>query len=262
MYPDKQRFQNRPQGFKETETVPVELSEEDALPLLQEGEVIGGQHIPWGSNYTFLVRIAAGHGKYLQAIYKPRDGERPLYDFPSDSLYKREYAAYLVSRTLGWPSIPLTLIRDGPYGLGSMQLYVESDANVTYFDLIADNAKQLMPFAVFDVVANNADRKAGHCMLGRDGRIWSIDHGLTFHSTFKMRTVMVEFWGARIPQPLLDDLQKLAGLLESGTGPTGGLEELLTDQEMGALRRRLEIVLKEPVIPRLDPRRNVPWPLK
>ena len=262
MYSDKRRFLSRPKREEETEAAAIEVSEENALSLLKDGEIVGGQHIPWGSNYTFLVRIDAGEEGFLRAIYKPRDGERPLYDFPSDSLYKREYAAYLLSRTLGWPDIPLTLIRDGPYGLGSMQLYVESDTNVTYFDLIADHAEELLRFAVFDVLANNADRKAGHCMLGSDGRIWSIDHGLTFHSIFKLRTVMVEFWGARIPEPLVDDLRQLALELKPETGLAAGLAELLTDQEMGALRMRLETMLTDPVIPKLDPHRNVPWPLK
>ena len=148
------------------ERVAIDVSEEEALPILQKGEIIGGQRIPWGSNYTFLVHIDAGPGRYLRGIYKPRDGERPLDDFPAGSLFEREYGAFLLARSLGWPAIPLTLVRDGPYGTGAMQLYVESDPNVTYFELIGERADSLMPFAVFDVVANNADRKAGHCLLG------------------------------------------------------------------------------------------------
>lgn len=245
-----------------TDSVAVELSEEDTLSVLREREIIGGQRIPWSSNYTFLVHIDAGPGRHLRAIYKPRDGERPLYDFPDGTLYKREYASSLLGRSLGWPPVPLTLIRDGPYGIGSVQLYVKSDPRITYFNLIDDHAEELLRFAVFDVLANNADRKGGHCLLGSDRRIWSIDHGLTFHSAFRQRTVMLEFWGASIPRPLLDDLEALAGRLESGTGLATGLGELLSDQEMSALRRRLDSILKDPIIPRLDPRRNVPWPLE
>ena len=121
----------------------VELSEEEARPLLQSGEVTGGYRIQWGSNYTFLVRIDAGDGTHLRAVYKPRGGERPLHDFPSHSLYKREYATFVVSRALGWPNVPLTLIREGPYGIGSMQLYVECDPEITYFDLIEEKAEEL-----------------------------------------------------------------------------------------------------------------------
>ena len=244
------------------EAVPVELSEEEALPILRDGEVVGGQQIPWSSNYTFLLRIDAGPGRFLRAVYKPKAGERPLYDFPSGTLYRREYAAFLLGRAIGWPPVPLTLIREGPYGVGSMQLYVESDPRITYFDLIADHSDELRRFAAFDLVANNADRKGGHCVLGADGTIWSIDHGLTFHPDFKVRTVMLEFWGAPLPEGLLPDLRTLADRLGSSNGLRDQLCEQLTSDEVDVLLRRTEAVLEEPVFPRLDPRRNVPWPLE
>ncbi len=246
---------------EQSDRVAINLSEEDARPVLESGEIIGGQRIPWGSNYTFLVHLDAGPGQYLRAIYKPRDGERPLDDFPSGSLYEREYGAFLLARTLGWPAVPLTLVRDGPYGTGAVQFYVDSDPNVTYFELIGDRADALMPFAVFDVVSNNADRKAGHCLLGDDGTIWSVDHGLTFHSSFKMRTVMLEFWGKPIPTTLIDDLASLADRIEARDGDTAKLWELFTEREMSALLERIEHLKKTPVVPKLDPRWNVPWPL-
>ena len=115
----RRRRKQRQHEPLEADATPINLSEEEALPLLQSGEVIGGHRMPQGSNYTFLVAIDAGPGKYLRAIYKPRDGERPLYDFPIGSLYKREYAAFLLSQIQGWPRVPLTLIREGPYGIGS-----------------------------------------------------------------------------------------------------------------------------------------------
>ena len=256
------RQQSEERHAQTTHSVAVELPEEEAMLLLREGEIIDGQRIPWSSNHTFLVRIDAGPGRHLRAVYKPRDGERPLFDFPRGSLYKREYAAYLLSRSLGWPSVPPTLIREGPHGVGALQLYVASDQQITYFDLIADSAEELLPFAVFDVVANNADRKGGHCLLGGDKRIWSIDHGLTFHPEFKLRTVMMEFWGAPIPRHLLDSLEALGGLLGSRSDLAAGLAELLSDGEIGALRSRLDSVLEDPQVPRLDPRWNVPWPLE
>jgi uncharacterized repeat protein (TIGR03843 family) len=238
----------------------VELSEEEALPLIRAGEIIGGHQVPWGSNYTFLVFIDAGPGRYIRAVYKPRDGERPLYDFPHGTLHKREYATFLLSRALGWPDVPLMLIRDGPYGVGSMQHYIESDPEVTYFDLIEDREEELRRFAVFDLLVNNADRKAGHCLLGNDGRLWSIDHGLTFHPLFKLRTVMLEFWGQSIPEPLLDDIESLLADLHSADGLAGQLKELLEPVEIEALRERLQAALNDPVLPVLDPYRNVPWP--
>jgi uncharacterized repeat protein (TIGR03843 family) len=240
----------------------VELAEDEAAPLLREGEILGGQRIPWSSNYTFLVRIDAGPGKFLRAVYKPRDGEAPLYDFPDGSLYKREYATFLLSRALGWPPVPLTLVRDGPYGVGSMQLYVDTDPRVTYFDLIADNMDQLWRFMAFDLLSNNADRKGGHCLLGGDGTIWSIDHGLTFHQDFKLRTVMLEFWGEPIPPEIVADLKAFADRLSADQELTKGLVEMLSEVEVDQLTERLGAILEDPTVPQLDPRRNVPWPLE
>ena len=249
------------QNAQEPDGVAVELPEDDARPLLQSGKIIGGRRIPWGSNYTFLVWIDAGPGKYLRAIYKPRDGERPLYAFPSGSLYKREYAAFVLSRALGWPDVPLTLIREGPpYGTAATQLYIECDPEITYFDLIDDKSEELQRFAIFDLLVNNADRKAGHCLLGNDGRVWSIDHGLTFHTMFKLRTVMLEFWGQPIPDPLLADMEALLAKLESADGLVDRLSALLSAKEIKAVRRRLDVLLKDSVLPMLDPYRNVPWP--
>ena len=246
--------------IQDPDRVPIELSEEEALPLLQSGEVIGGYRMPWGSNYTFLVAINAGPGTYFRAIYKPRDGERPLYDFPTGSLYKREFAAYLLSRTLGWPDVPLTLIRDGPYRIGSMQLYVGHDPEVTYFDLVEDRVEEMQQLAVFDLLVNNADRKAGHCLLGDDGRVWSIDHGLTFHPMFKLRTVMLDFWGKPISRPLLASLEGLGGRIDSSDQQVAQLAEIMSAQEMDAMKKRLDMMLEHRALPALDPYRDVPWP--
>ncbi len=238
----------------------IELSEEEARPLLQSGEITGGYRMPWGSNYTFVVRIDAGQGKRLRAIYKPRDGERPLYDFPSGSLYKRELATFALSRDLGWPDVPLTLAREGPYGVGTIQLYVEHDAQTTYFDLIDEKPEELQKFAIFDLLINNADRKAGHCLLDRCGRVWSIDHGLTFHPVFKLRTVMLEFWGRPIPDALIGDMESLRVRLESSSGLADLLTRMLSPLEVMALVKRLHVILRDRALPPLDPYYNVPWP--
>ena len=115
-------------------------------------------------------------------------------------------------------------------------------------------------FAVFDLLVNNADRKASHCLLGKDGRVWGIDHGLTFHHIFKLRTVMVEFWGRPIPNHLVADLEALLARLESADGLTDRLAEMLASQEIEAVMKRLQAMIKDPVLPALDPYRNVPWP--
>ncbi len=241
--------------------VPVTPSEDEARTILETAEVLRGWRIARGSNYTFLLHLDAGPGRYVRAVYKPRDGERPLWDFDHGTLYKREYAAFALARAIGWPDVPLTLVReDGPYGVGSMQLFVECDPRVSYFDLTDDHSHALQRFAVFDAVANNADRKAGHCLLGFDGRVWSIDHGLTFHHHFKVRTVMLEMWGLDIPDEDLETLGHIAGQLESGAGVGAELADSLSPEEIDAMTARIEILLEQGALPSLDPYSHVPWP--
>ena len=244
--------------------VPVHPGDEDAAELLETGEIIGGRRIAWSSNHAFLVHVRAGRDGYVRAVYKPRDGERPLYDFPTGTLYRREYAAFVVSRALGWPRVPVTVMRDGPLGPGSMQLFVDSDPNVTYFELAGEGREgreELYELAVFDLLVNNADRKAGHCLMDADGAIWSIDHGLTFHSEFKVRTVMLDLWGSPFPRSLHQRLQAMAPELEAGGCLAERLSDVLLPEEIANLASRLESMLADPVLPRLDPYRNVPWPL-
>ena len=240
---------------------PADLSEAEALDILGNGDVARLQRVPWSSNGTFLAHLDAGNDRYICGIYKPGEGERPLNDFPPGTLYKREYAAYLLSRDLGWPSVPTTVVRSGPYGVGSMQRYIESDPNVTYFDVVEGCRDEMLLFATFDLLINNADRKGGHCILGSDGIVWSIDHGLTFHHEFKLRTVMLEFWGSPIPRSLVYDLTVLRSHLDSSGELTGSLQELLVDREFYALVERLDSILESPEIPELHVGTNVPWPL-
>ena len=243
-------------------STPVTLCERDARPLLETGDIKGGHRMPWGSNYTFLIWIDAGPDRHLRAIYKPRDGERPLWDFPTGTLYRREFASFLLSRLLGWPNIPLTLVRDGPYGVGMFQYFVECDPDVTYFDIVKEGAsyEDLCKIMVFDLVTNNADRKGGHCLIDSDRRIWSIDHGLTFHPTFKLRTVMMEFWGESIPDGLVTDLATLHRRLDTESPETAELRDQLSRPEIKALKKRIRFLIRDPVIPTLDPNYNIPWP--
>lgn len=236
----------------------LDLDPSEALSHLENGEVIGGHTMPWGSNYTFLLWVSAGKKQCVRAIYKPRDGEKPLRDFPSGTLYKREQAAYELSRLLKWPNIPLTIIRDGPYGVGSMQLYLDCDPRITYFDMRDTIPKDLFPLAIFDLLVNNADRKAGHCLLDSEEKVWSIDHGLTFHSSFKMRTVMLEYCGQEIPEHLVTDMKNL---LNTFTEKSKVFETLIQPEEIRALQYRLVEIIETPVMPTLDPNVNIPWPL-
>ena len=216
--------------------------------LIENGEIVACQLTPAGSNYTFLAQLELGGQKGL-AIYKPRDGESPLWDFPTGTLYKREYAAYLLSQVLGWNFIPYTVIRDGPYGIGSVQQFVEHDPKQNYYTLPGDNAAQLQMIACFDLVANSTDRKANHLLVDGDGKLWGIDNGLTFHSDMKIRTVIWDFCGDRIPKAHLNSLGKLAKQLQTPEGRLSELLDLLHPDEASALHERVEWVLSEKVYP-------------
>ena len=233
----------------------------EAKQALGKGDIVVTSQLNEGSNTAFLVQLCTGSGSYVEAIYKPRDGERFLQDFPEGSLYKREYASYLISRILGWPNIPITTIRDGPYGLGSMQLFVDHDPSITYFDLINDRRDELHKIAVFDALVNNADRKAGHCLLGHDNVIWSIDHGLTMHASFKVRTVMLELWGQPYPKEVIGGLELLSKTLENKNCLSSELSNILDNKEISSLEHRLRILLKYEALPSLDPYKHVPWPI-
>jgi hypothetical protein len=244
----------------------VDPSPDVARAVLQHGEIVGGAQVQLGSNQTFLVHLDAGPAPdgepaVMRAIYKPRDGELPLSDYPDGTLYLREYASYLVAGALGWPNVPLTVIRDGPFGPGSMQRFVSFDPGVTYFNLREDRLDELAPFAAFDLLVNNGDRKGGHFLLDGDDAIWSVDHGLTFHGDFKLRTVMLEFWDEPIPDALVSDLRGLVPELEAGGELAATLSGLISATELDALRARLDAIVASPVHPMLDPYRNVPWPL-
>jgi hypothetical protein len=223
-------------------------ADQSDLDLLQQGEIVASQLTPAGSNYTFLIKLSLASRTGL-AIYKPRDGEAPLWDFPRGTLYKREYAAYLLSQVLGWDFIPATVIRQGPHGIGSVQRFVEHDPRQNYYSLTPAEAPALKMVACFDLVANNTDRKAGHLLLDSSGRLWGIDHGLTFHADTKIRTVIWDFKGEAIPEPLLASLTRLAAQLRSPPAQLQNLLDLLPPEEVRALERRLAWVLNERVYP-------------
>ena len=231
----------------------------DALSILAQGRVELQGRLPWSSNATFLVTIAHEETT-IPAVYKPRRGERPLWDFP-EGLFLREVAAFLLSEELGWGIVPETVARvDAPLGPGSVQRFVPADFTQHYFTLLEqpEHHDALRTVAAFDLVANNADRKSGHCLLGDDGRIWAIDNGLCFHAAPNLRTVIWEFSGQALPARLLADIERLAATVEE----LPGLEELLRPAEIAALARRASMVARRGVFP--DPgvsHRSYPWPL-
>ena len=229
----------------------------DPLTILAGGEMELEGRMPWSSNATFLATVSDGDVE-LRAIYKPYRGERPLWDFP-DGLYRREVAAYELSVALGWNIVPETVVREeGPYGVGSLQRFVEAEFEQHYFTLLEDpkTHDQLRRMCTFDLLANNADRKSGHCLLDEDdGHIWGIDHGLCFHREPKLRTVMWDFCGQPIPAALLGDVERLAREVPDA------LARLLAPEETAALVRRAERVVHMKRFPEPGSGRPYPWPL-
>jgi uncharacterized repeat protein (TIGR03843 family) len=227
------------------------------LTLLAEGEVEVVGQMPWSSNRTFLVMCTLD-GDELAAIYKPGRGERQLWDFP-DGVYQREAVAYALSSQLGWDLVPETVLRqDGPFGVGSLQRFVPADFSQHHFTLVEEPAhhERLKAICAFDVVANNADRKSGHCLLGEDGTVWAIDHGLCFHREPKLRTVIWDFAGEPLPAALRGGLASLEGHFASAAG------DLLSPAEIRATERRARALLDDGRFPEPDPdRHHYPWPL-
>jgi uncharacterized repeat protein (TIGR03843 family) len=229
-----------------------------ALSLLSEGVIEPLGRIPWASNATLLARV---HDDDLDglAIYKPLRGERPLWDFPA-GLYRREVAAYLVSEALDWGLVPPTVARaEGPYGKGSLQLYVENDDGITAFELLERGHPTMPLVAAFDVVINNADRKGGHTLLGGDGRVWAIDHGVCFAAEPKLRTVIWEFVGEPLPERVAGDLAALPAKLAGDLGER--LARLLHPDEVTALAQRAADLARRGTFPEPSSPRPYPWPL-
>lgn len=227
-----------------------------ALALLSDGQIEILGRMPYSSNMTYLVDIE--HDDLIaQAIYKPHRGERSLWDFP-DGLYKREVAAFEIAEHIGWEVVPPTVLRAGPLGIGSLQLFCPADFSQHYFTLMdtSEHHEAFRQICAFDIVANNTDRKSGHCILGDDGRIWAIDNGLSFHAEFKLRTVIWEFGGERLPSSIVVDIEEFLdnGLPDSVTA-------LLGPFERDAILARTRGLFIDGEFP-IDPSgRRYPWPL-
>ncbi len=227
-----------------------------ALDLLARGDITVKGRMPRSSNATFLVELTLDDTTAL-AVYKPEQGERPLWDFPP-GLFRREIAAYLLSEALGWSLVPPTAPRDGPLGQGSLQLFVPADFRQHYFTLleVGEHRETLQRICLFDLVANNADRKSGHCLLVPDDRIYAIDNGLTFHAEPKLRTVIWDFGEEPIPPELQEDLRRV---LSDDLPPA--LAELLDSDEQRALKRRARGLLRTGQYPVDKSGLRYPWPL-
>lgn len=255
------------------------------LRLLRDGELTVEGRLANASNATLLCRLTLD-GASARCVYKPVRGERPLWDFPDGTLAGREVSAYLVSRATGWDLVPPTVLRDGPFGPGSCQLWIDEPADAEplvgfvptaalpprWFPIAAARGDDGTPYAlthaddprlarlaVLDAVINNADRKGGHVLVGPDDRVYGVDHGVSFHVEVKLRTVLWGWAGRDLPPDALDMLADLASQL---TGPLGDeLAEYLTASEVAALAARvgrLRETGRFPQPPQHWP--AVPWP--
>ena len=234
---------------------------EPAVELLESGpvEVLG--LLPYSSNYTFLARVGADADSAL-AVYKPRRGEQPLWDFPTGTLAQREVAAYLVSEAAGWGLVPPTVLReDGPLGPGSLQLFVEHDPERHYLVLMEERRADLEVFAAFDIVINNADRKSGHVLEDAERRLWAVDHGLTFHPEPKLRTVIWTYAGEAISPALLGSVSRIAEALKPDGDLGTAIEQLLGDGARSATLARAKELLAAETFPEPSTDRPLPWPL-
>jgi hypothetical protein len=236
-------------------------SNNTVLSILQKGEMTVTGKFLWGSNYTFAVEVAKDED-IISGVYKPTQGERPLWDFPKESLAHREVAAYLVSEAIGWQFVPPTVYRqDGPTGPGSLQLFIPHDPEYNYFNFKLADLHRLRSVAIFDILINNADRKGSHVLVDENDHIWLIDHGISFHHENKLRTVIWDFAGDTISGEHCRDLSSLESQFITGSDFLRQLEAHLSPQEIDALISRTRNLLEIKKFPNPHPnRRPYPWP--
>lgn len=248
---------DQPDDVPATRTVDIETM----LQLMRCGTLEVHGLLPWSSNYTFLADVTDPLTEMsTMVVYKPRKGERPLWDFPQGTLYKREVAAYLVSAALGWNLVPPTVARDGPHGIGSVQLFIDADYDQHYFTLKEDHVAHFQRMALFDAVINNADRKGGHVLIDDNAHVWAIDHGIAFHDEYKLRTVIWEWVGEPLQPDHRTALEALGQQLEADQPLVLALGELLFPREIKAMQKRLERLLRSGKFPGPLGQRSMPWP--
>lgn len=212
------------------------------------------------TNASFVARLVGAEAPpEARVVYKPTRGERPLDDFPYGTLAARERAAYLLSEASGWEVVPPTIIRDGPFGPGMVQLWMEVDREVDVVDLVNSADRRLRRIALFDAIANNADRKAGHLLPLPSGLVQGVDHGICFAATPKLRTVLWAWRGDELEPAEVAVVEAVAAALDGSLGDELGT--LLTRAEVAATKRRAQQLLSTRRFPQPDPRRPaIPWP--
>jgi len=254
------------------EGVPTQLERAQLLDLLRDGgvEVLG--RLTDASNATFLCRVVAaetsedpdawpGDPPPISAtcVYKPTRGERPLDDFPSGTLAKREVAAFVLSTATGWDIVPPTVLRDGPFGIGMVQAWIEADPDADVLQMAVRGDPRLRPMCIFDALANNADRKGGHLLPISSGTVYGVDHGICFAVEPKLRTVLWAWRGEPLEPRELRVVSRVRDALNGTLGQQLG--ELLAEREIEAIAGRARALLDSGRFPQPDPHRPaVPWP--
>jgi uncharacterized repeat protein (TIGR03843 family) len=234
------------------------LELDDALRLLRDGSLDIEGRLVDASNATLFCATTLD-GVSAACVYKPVQGERPLWDFPDGTLAGREVSAYLVSQATGWDVVPPTVLRDGPFGPGMCQLWVDVDESVDLSDLARSRHPDLRRMAVFDAVVNNADRKGGHLLPTEDGRVRGVDHGVCFSAEDKLRTLLWQWRGRPLAEEAVEVLGRVRALLEGGLAEA--LSEHLTVTEVQATAHRVDRLLTTGVHPHPSPDwPAIPWP--
>jgi uncharacterized repeat protein (TIGR03843 family) len=226
--------------------------------LLISGEITVEGRLVDASNATLFITLI-NQGLSTKGIYKPVAGERPLWDFPDGNLAQRERAAFLVDQLLGYGHVPLTVLRDGPFGFGMVQQWIDIDESIDLEEYFQRDDSQLRQVALFDAVINNTDRKIGHLIPDENGHLYICDHGVTFHSDDKLRTVLWQWAGESFSDNEVKDLERLLNQLE--TAEAAELRELITETEFIALQQRLISLIARGAFPEPNPEwPHIPWP--
>lgn len=224
---------------------------------MSNGELSVTGRLVDASNATLYGTIVDGEDE-VRVIYKPIAGERPLWDFPDGNLAQREYAAFLVSELGGWNLVPLTILRDGPFGNGMVQQWIDIDESIDLALFYREDNSALRAMALFDAVVNNTDRKIGHLLPSADGKLYGCDHGVTFHEEDKLRTVLWQWASINLSSQEIEQLQKLRTSLVKEELP---LTSLISANEFQALLGRVDRLLAEKSFPEpSDEWPAVPWP--
>lgn len=230
----------------------------DSHAIIESGNVIVEGRLVDASNATLFTRIELD-SQSVAAIYKPVAGERPLWDFSEGCLAHREYASFVLSQYLEFNVVPFTVLRDGPFGLGMFQEWIEIDESIDLGEFFSSDSNELRGMALFDAIINNTDRKIGHLLPTSSGKVFGCDHGVTFHVDNKLRTVLWQWAGDTFNPAEIAVLERAAIALETDLAEK--LSLYLTDDEIKATLRRVQQLLLEGTFPLPNPNwPSIPWP--